>query len=75
MTILFWLAVLSIVYVSFGNPAWGAVAVYALCSIPLVSWHVGRAYFDLVVAGYFLLALANIRAYSIGRDSVRLALL
>lgn len=40
-----------------------------------MSWHVGRAYFDLVVAGYFLLALANLRAYAITGDQVRLALL
>lgn len=51
------------------------VAVYALSSLPLVVWHVGRAYFDLVVASYFLLLLANLRSYAISRDDIRLLLI
>lgn len=74
VTILFWLAVLTLVYASFASPFWGVVAVYALCSLPLVSWHVGRAYFDLVVASYFLLGLINLRKFAITKDAVRLVL-
>ncbi|MFB0965114.1 MAG: hypothetical protein QMC36_05520 [Patescibacteria group bacterium] len=74
VTVLFWLAVLVLVYASFQSPFWGVVAVYALCSLPLVSWHVGRAYFDLVVASYFLLALMNMRKYAITKDAIRLLL-
>ncbi len=74
VTLLFWLTVLVLVYASFQSPFWGVVAVYALCSLPLVSWHVGRAYFDLVVASYFLLALMNVRKYAITKDAIRLLL-
>jgi hypothetical protein len=71
VTLIVWVLTLVLVFRAFSDPLWGAIAAYVLSSIPLASWHAGIAYFDLMVAAFFLLALMNLSEYRKTGDTVR----
>lgn len=72
--IIFNLVVL-LVILSFPNRTLGIIAGYLIYSIPLIVWHSGTAYYDLVYASFYLLSIMFFMRYVEKQDNIFLILI
>lgn len=67
--------VILLVILSFPNRTLGIIAGYLIYSIPLIVWHSGTAYYDLVYASFYLLSIMFFMRYVEKQDNIFLVLI
>jgi|GEM_PF-6612164 len=67
--------VILLVILSFPDRIFGIITGYLIYSIPLVVWHSGTAYYDLIYACFYLLSLMFFMRYIEKKDDIYLVLI
>lgn len=75
ITFLIFNLVIVLVIFSFPNRLFWVIVGYLIYSIPLVSWHSGTSYYDLMYACFYLLSLIFLLRYISTKDDIFLILI